>query len=100
MTAKARSGGGRLSLQACRIGLPHDASAGWLVLYASHLLAILSQSPDGRIVLAVGFKPPFEEVEIDWPDLASARADFAAVARLYRADVVPAMIQLDFDANG
>ncbi len=100
MAAKARSGGGRLSLRACRIGLPHDGSVGWLVFYASHLLAVLSQSPDGRIVLAAGFKPPFEEVEIDWPDLASARADFTAVARLYRARVAPAMIQLDFDGNG
>ncbi len=100
MAAKARLGGGRLSLRACRLGLPDDGSAGWLVLYASHLLAVLSQARDGRVVLAAGFKAPFEEVEIDWPDLASARADFAAVARLYRADVAPGMIQLDFDADG
>ncbi len=86
----------RLSFRGCRIGLPEDSAPGWLVVYAGCLLAVLSEAPDGRVSLAAGFREPFVCVTIDWTDFAMAKADFTDVVRLYRAGVIPGMIEMTF----
>ena len=89
----------RIGLRRIRIGLPDDASEGWLVNYGGNLLAVLSMGEDGEVHLAAGFREPFVCVLMSWRDLAAARADFNDVARLYRAGVIPGMITLDETAG-
>ena len=90
-----------IGLHRCRLGLPEDARGGWVVRYGGSLLAVLSDAAEGEVSLAAGFREPFKCVGISWPDLASARADFIDVARLYRAGVDPNMITLDLkDGTG
>jgi len=88
----------RVTYRKLSVGLNRTPS--WIVSFSGSAIAILHEYPDGDVIVAYGFEPPWDRIwAMEFDSLTSAKEHFAHFAGRYSRGASPEQIAEEVQAG-